>query len=168
MSRAWNGFESTAADVERIRVGVADAAVSADETPLVTSGLGSCVAVALYDDTGLGGLLHAMLPRAPPDVDNPAKYVDSGFEALVNELDRRGVNRGKLSAKLTGGSSMLNLGGDEPIGDTNVEAARLAVREAGVELVATDTGGESGRSISFTPATGIVTIKRVDAVVNTI
>ena len=168
MSRAWNGFESTTADVEGVRVGVADAAVSAGETPLVTSGLGSCVGVALYDDTGLGGLLHAMLPRAPSAVDNPAKYVDSGFEALVDELERRGANRGKLSAKLAGGSSMLNLGGDEPIGDTNVNAARRAVSEAGIELVAADTGGDSGRSISFTPATGIMTIKRVDAAVKTL
>lgn len=156
------------ADVDRVRVGVADAAVSTGDTPLVTSGLGSCVGIALYDDTGLGGLLHAMLPRAPPAVDNPAKYVDSGFEALVNELERRGANRENLSAKLTGGSSMLNLGGDEPIGDTNVNAARGAVSEAGVELVAADTGGDSGRSISFTPATGIVTIKRVDAAVRTL
>ncbi|WP_162993941.1 hypothetical protein [Halalkalicoccus subterraneus] len=33
------------------------------ECPLSTSGLGSCVAVAIDEPGGIGGLLHATLPR---------------------------------------------------------------------------------------------------------
>ena len=47
---------------------------------LVAYGLGSCVAVCLYDPViKVGGMLHALLP-SPPNGDsqpkNPAKFVD--------------------------------------------------------------------------------------------
>lgn len=146
----------------RVRVGVADAAVSDDDTLLVTSGLGSCVGVAIYDENGTGGLLHAMLPAAPADVDNPSKYVDSGISAMVAELESGRARRNRLAAKLTGGSSMLDLG-EVPIGDKNVSAARRHLEEMDIELVAEETGGGSGRSVSFHPGSGRLTIKRVNA-----
>jgi len=138
-------------------------AVTDQERPLVTSGLGSCVAVAIHDGHGVGGLLHAMLPERPTPEDPPAKYVDSGIETLAAELHSLGADRNGLTAKLTGGSSMLDLGPDEPVGDKNVTAARESLSEQGIELVSEDTGGNSGRSVSFHPATGALSIERVNA-----
>jgi len=148
---------------ERIRVGVADMAVTDSEGPLVTSGLGSCVAVAIHDGRGVGGLLHAMLPESTNPADPPAKYVDAGIEQLAEELAGLGADRSGLRAKLTGGSSMLDLGSEEPIGEKNVAAARETLSEHGIELVSEDTGGNSGRSVSFHPATGALSIERVNA-----
>lgn len=152
-----------APDGDRIRVGVADAAVTDENRTIVTSGLGSCVGIALYDDDGVGGLLHAMLPDAPETNDNAAKYVDSGIEAVLEEMEALGADRRHVRAKLTGGSSMLDLGDDKPVGEKNVEAAVEVLREAGIELVADETGGDSGRSVSFDPETGVLQIKRVEA-----
>ncbi|APE95888.1 chemotaxis protein CheD [Halodesulfurarchaeum formicicum] len=148
---------------ERIRVGVADMAVTDEPRLIVTSGLGSCVAVAIHDGDGIGGLLHAMLPTVPAADEPTPKYVDSGIELLTAELAALGAGPEELTAKLTGGSSMLDIGSDEPIGDTNVSAARTALTEAGIDLAAEETGGSSGRSVSFHPATGALTIERVDA-----
>ena len=156
------------AEADRVRVGVADAAVGDGTSVIVTSGLGSCVGIALYDGNGVGGLLHAMLPEAPPDVENPWKYVDSGVETLLEEMDRRGADGRSIEAKITGGSSMLDLGGEEPVGDKNVRAAKRELHDAGIDLVADETGGDSGRSVSFHPGTGVLTIKRVDAAVKEI
>lgn len=153
----------TPAADDRIRVGVADAAVTDEPRELVTSGLGSCVGIALYDGSGIGGLLHAMLPEAPDDGGNLAKYVDSGIEHVLGEMDGLGANRHRIKAKLTGGSSMLDLGDDKPVGDKNVEAAIEVLEAEGIELVADETGGGSGRSVSFDPETGVMQIKRVDA-----
>lgn len=169
MSLTWSGSEQMNPGPEdRIRVGVADAAATDDDSTIVTSGLGSCVGIALYDQNGVGGLLHAMLPAAPEDLDNPTKYVDSGIETLLSEMEDLGADREEVRAKLTGGSSMLDLGDDKPVGDKNVEAAISVLADSGIELVADETGGDSGRSVSFNPETGVLRIKRVDAEVEDI
>ena len=148
---------------ERIRVGVADMAVTADGHDLLTSGLGSCVAVAVHDGNGIGGLLHAMLPEAPDDVVSKAKYVDSGIEAMKADLADLGADTDTLQAKMAGGSSMLDLGNDEPVGDKNVAATKETLADASIKLVDDDTGGSSGRSVTFHPPSGVMRIERVNA-----
>jgi len=148
---------------ERIRVGVADMAVTDESRPLVTSGLGSCVAVVIHDERGVGGLLHAMLPEAPETVDNPAKYVDSGISQMVTELTRLGGDPNAFVAKVAGGSSMLDLGNGAPVGEKNAAATTAVLEAVDIDLVAEDTGGNAGRSVSFHPATGTMTIQRVNA-----
>ena len=147
-----------------VRVGVADWRVADDDTLLVTSGLGSCVAVAVHDvDEGVGGLLHAMLPEADGPVENPAKYVDSGLDEMLSAMVRLGASPANLTAKLAGGSAMLDLSIGDGVGARNVAAAERALADADVELLASETGGDNGRSVSFSPASGDVTIDRVDA-----
>lgn len=152
----------------RVRVGVAEWRTLDGAGTLVTSGLGSCVAVSVYDPgSDAGGLLHAMLPAAPDPansvVDTPGKYVDSGFGELLGDLERRGADRSALKAKLVGGSSMLDISVGEAVGERNVEAAERALDDADVPLVAAETGGNAGRSVAFCPASGDVTVERVDA-----
>jgi len=153
-----------------IRVGVADWRVTDDDDSLlVTSGLGSCVAVAVYDpDVGVGGLLHAMLPEADGPVENPAKYVDSGLDEMLSAMVRLGAGPENLAAKLAGGSTMLDLSVGDSVGARNVAAAERALADAGIELLDAETGGDSGRSVSFSPTSGDVTIDRVDAEVHVI
>ena len=152
-----------------VRVGVADWRVAANGSALVTSGLGSCVAVAVYDPAeGIGGLLHAMLPEAPAPVDTPAKYVDSGLDGMLGAMFRRGASPDNLAAKLAGGSSMLDISVGDAVGQRNVDAAHRVLDEADVQLVAAETGGNNGRSVSFSPASGEVTINRVDSEVEVI
>lgn len=124
--------------------------------------------IALYDGSGVGGLLHAMLPEAPETIDKPAKYVDSGVDLLVDRMTDLGAKQTSLKGKLTGGSSMLDLGGETPVGEKNVEAAMKRLEAANVEVVAEETGGNIGRSVAFTPATGHLRVKRVDEEVHEI
>ena len=150
-------------DEPRVRVGVADWRVHDGQGTLATSGLGSCVAIAVYEpDSGVGGLLHAMLPAAPDAAATPAKYVDSGLRELLDGLEHRGADREAVRAKLAGGSSMLDISVGEAVGERNIEAAKRALDDADVPLVAAETGGSAGRSVSFCPVDGDVTIDRVD------
>ncbi len=49
---------------ETVRVKVADYVVRQGATVISTIGLGSCVAIALYDpDSRVGGLAHILLPN---------------------------------------------------------------------------------------------------------
>lgn len=156
-------------EAQPVRVSVADWRVATNGETLVTSGLGSCVAVAIHDEEqGVGGLLHAMLPEAPSPAAKPAKYVDSGVAAMLEALEAEGASRESLTAKLAGGSSMLDLSVGDAVGERNVEAALTTLDAASVPTVATETGGESGRSISFCPATGELTIEKVDTEVQVI
>lgn len=153
----------------QVRVSVADWRIADGDAVLLTSGLGSCVAVSVWDaDADVGALLHAMLPAAPSPVATPAKYVDAGLDGMLAALYRRGASPDSVAAKVVGGSSMLDISVGDAIGERNVEAAERALDEAGVPLVAAETGGTSGRSVTFCPASGDVTIDRVDGEVDVI
>ena len=138
-----------------IRVKVADCAVGRDEQTLITIGLGSCVAIALYDPkTRIGGLAHTLLPNESMarDRSNPAKFPASAVATLLAEMTRLGADVRRVSAKLIGGASMFaNLlpAGGINIGDRNVAAAREALARNGVSVVAEDVGSDHGRSVHF-------------------
>lgn len=150
-------------DAAPIRVGIADYGVS-DCAPIATSGLGSCLGVALYDSSSnLGGLLHPMLPYRPEGDDrSPATYVDSGIAAILDTMERQGAARPRIVAKLAGGAAVLELTANEPIGTRNIEAARSILNRIGIEIVDEDVGGSCGRTVTLDPHTGEFEVKRAN------
>ena len=151
-----------------IRVKVADYAVGGvtrDEQTLTTIGLGSCVAIILYDATArVGGLAHVLLPSESMarDRSNPAKFPASAIALMLSEMTRLGADTRRVSAKLVGGASMFaNLmpAGGINIGERNVAAARQALAECGVPVVAEDIGSDHGRSVQFNLVDGRVEVR---------
>ena len=138
-----------------IRVKVAECAVGRDEQTLITIGLGSCVAIVLYDSTvRVGGLAHTLLPdeTMARDRTNPAKFPASAVTLLLAEMTRLGADAKRMRAKLVGGASMFaNLlpAGGINIGERNVAAARQALARNGISIVAEDVGSDHGRSVHF-------------------
>lgn len=138
-----------------IRVKVAECAVGRDDQTLITIGLGSCVAIVLYDEAvRVGGLAHTLLPEESMarDRSNPAKFPASAVALLLAEMTRLGADQRRMRAKLIGGASMFaNLipAGGITIGDRNISAARQVLREIGVPIVAEDVGSDHGRSVHF-------------------
>lgn len=132
------------------------------EGVISTSGLGSCVAVAVYAPDGPGGLVHAMLPRATDTPgSNPAKCVDSGIETLHAALMDAGARPAELVAKLAGGSAMLDLTGPS-IGERNVAVAVETLTDLGVAVLAEDVGGDRGRSVRFSVPDGTLRVRSAD------
>jgi chemotaxis protein CheD len=136
-------------------VKVAECAVGRDEQTLITIGLGSCVAILLYDASArVGGLAHTLLPdeSMARDRSKPAKFPASAVTLLLAEMTRLGADIKRMSAKLVGGASMFaNLlpAGGINIGDRNVAAARQALARHGVPVVGEDVGSDHGRSVHF-------------------
>ena len=153
-------------EFEVIPVGVAEYALTTDERPLRTSGVGSCVVIALHDErAGVSGLLHFMLPRAESRSarDPPAKYADTGLEAMLAEFEAAGGEPRRAWAKLAGGAKMLEFEAfDRPIGDRNAEAALEVLENHRIPVRGTDVGGDAGRMVTFDPATGELSIKTAD------
>lgn len=154
--KVYTGDTTSESDAEtREKVGIAEYAVASGGATLTTSGLGSCVGIALYDpESGVAGLAHAMLPHADGNADE-AKYADAAVPALLREMRETGANPGRVHAKLAGGSTMFEFSSaDGSIGDRNVAAARQALADERIDVVAEDVGGERGRSLELDAASG--------------
>ena len=144
------------------------AASARPEAMLKTFGLGSCVALVLYDPlTRVGGMVHIALPdsslqagRADGIGGAPGYYADKGVELLFRHVGRlRGTPfAAGLSAAIIGGASVLPNSSRFFIGQRNVEAVRSLLRQRGITLFAEDVGLELSRTVFFAVGTGEVTI----------
>ncbi|MFC4249340.1 chemotaxis protein CheD [Natribaculum luteum] len=147
-----------------VQVGIAELAVTEGDDTLKSYGLGSCLAIALYDpDSGIGGLAHVMLPNgdeAENSDQKPGKYADTAIRALLRRMVERGASYTSVEAKIAGGSDMFEFESfDESVGQRNVEAAIDELEKLGVPLIDEDTGGKHGRTVEFTPASGTLSVQ---------
>ena len=148
-------------------VKVAEWAAERGEGVLVTLGLGSCVAIMLYDaESRAGAMAHVLLPSISlaRDTSNRAKFPETAVPLLIERLKALGADPRRLSAKLAGGASMfsqLATPGTIQMGERNVLAARSALRAAGIPIVREAVGGERGRSVRFHMKDGRVEIRSV-------
>ncbi len=130
---------------------------------LQTSGIGSCVAVIMYDhEAKIGGMAHVLLPASGATHDDvPLRYLDCAIPALIDSLCAKGADRGRLVAKLVGGSHMFSLYGDaqHSIGHRNIEQAHLTLAEYSIPVIAEETGGSVGRNAQFDVETGICSVE---------
>ncbi|THE62840.1 chemotaxis protein CheD [Salinadaptatus halalkaliphilus] len=150
-----------------VKVGISELAVSDGGDTLTSHGLGSCLAIALYDpETEIGGLAHAMLPDGDAMANSdrkPGKYADTAIRALLRRMVERGASYTSVEAKLAGGSDMFEFESfGDGVGHRNVVAARDELEKLGVPIVAEDIGGEHGRTVTFTPGTGELVVKAAD------
>ncbi len=151
---------------ERV-VGMAEWAVDRGDVDLVAVGLGSCVAVALYDpDTRVGGLLHLLLPSPAQgsDPSNAARFAETGIPLLLREVVAAGAKPERLAARLAGGASLFGRpggGGPVAMGDRNVAAARQALARAYVPIAAEAVLGHHGRSVRFHLSDGAIDVGTV-------
>jgi chemotaxis protein CheD len=133
-----------------IRVRVADYAVAATGT-ITTIGLGSCVAITLYDAVvRVGGLAHILLPSETlsRDRSNPAKFPATVVPLLLSEMKQMGARIERIKAKIAGGASMFGqLPGGINIGERNVIAVREVLAGVNVPIVGEDCGSDYGRTV---------------------
>jgi chemotaxis protein CheD len=94
---------------------------------------------------------HYLLPHNKGDVMN-TRYGDDALPRLLKQLHIRGVERGRLVAKVYGGAQMLSNEAD--IGQMNIEFAERFLRESNIPIVDSDLGGASARWIDFHPTSG--------------
>ncbi|MGI9078631.1 MAG: chemotaxis protein CheD [Gemmatimonadaceae bacterium] len=151
--------------MNEIRVKVADFAVAGNGAVIATIGLGSCVAIALFDPLArIGGLAHILLPSVgmSQDRDNRAKFAGTAVPLLIEHMRAVGGRVERMRAKIAGGASMFTTllpASGIQMGERNIRAAREALTSAQVPLISEDVGGNHGRSVYFYLATGDVLVK---------
>jgi len=149
---------------ERITVMQGQALVSGDARAELSTVLGSCVALCLFDpEAHLGGMNHFLL--AEPPASTRGGPVDEYYgtylmELLVNQMMARGARKSRLKAHLYGGANVnRNM---MLIGSANADFARSFIQREGIELLRSDLGGTSARRIDFRPASGQVRCRHVE------
>lgn len=128
----------------------------------VTTVLGSCVAVCLWDPVcRVGGINHYLLPLWNGEGLPTPRYGNVAIDLLVERLLALGCGRGRLTAKLFGGAAMWeNPHGLLSVGERNIDLARRTLERHRIPVVGADVGGEAGRKIIFCSGSGEVLLRR--------
>lgn len=133
------------------------------ERPLSTL-LGSCVAVCLFDSRlKIGGMNHFLLPSSTSGNNADVDMIMNGdysMEVLVNALLNKGAQKARLVAKAFGGGTIVSTI-RMAIGERNAAFAKEWLEREGIPLVASDFNGPWSRKIVFVPQTGDAFCRRI-------
>ncbi|MBQ4408370.1 MAG: chemotaxis protein CheD [Bacteroidales bacterium] len=124
----------------------------------VTTILGSCVAVCLWDRyLGIGGINHYMLPTWNGMELASPKYGNIAIERLTERMLQLGCKKNNLVAKVFGGGEVITVSSSSMhIGERNVMVAEEMLMEQNIPIIGRSTGGKNGRKIIFNTHTGEV------------
>lgn len=153
--------------IDQLALSVQPGAWAVEPERPVSTLLGSCVAVCLFDPLlRVGGLNHFMLPTMRTSGNGDVDSLLSGayaMEALLNALLQRGAKKPRLLAKAFGGGTITNttLSASLTVGMRNAAFAREWLDREGIPLMASDFLGPWSRKVLFVPRTGDAFCRRV-------
>jgi chemotaxis protein CheD len=124
----------------------------------VTTILGTCVAVCLFDaHAKVGGLNHYLLPNRV-GTGAGGRFGASAMELLLDRVQSLGAMKSRLRAKVFGGADG-RAGSAGELGKRNVALAYELLEQAGVPVIAADHGGPSARKLIFQTDDGVAWVK---------
>lgn len=143
---------------------------------ILSTVLGSCIAVCLYDAKNrVGGMNHFMLPQETKHnidrqwelkqeslTDQSLRYGMTSMEKLIAEMQKKGAERSQLKAKVFGGGNVLTrMSAGPSVGDKNIGFTRAYLRSEGIPIDVSDVGKDYGRKIFFLTSQNSVFVKKV-------
>ena len=136
--------------------------ISADPMQ-VTTILGSCVAVCLFDTTKrVGGINHFMLPLGAGRTTSSPRFGDVAMKELLDGVRNAGARLPFLQARVFGGASMFHeIKLAATLGQKNVELALDFLARTGINVIEVDTGGHRGRKLIYRTDEGTVCLKSI-------
>lgn len=146
-----------------IYIGPGEFAVSR-EPVIISTLLGSCISVALFDlDVPAGGLNHFLLPspKSGSVFSESGRYGVHAMELLINGLLKLGVSRRRLRAKVFGGSAMLSYR-EKAVYNVPKMNIQFIFEFLDLEKIPVDSysvGGDLPRKVLFFPHTGKVLMR---------
>ncbi len=128
----------------------------------VTTILGSCVAVCLWDPvTKIGGINHFLLPAFSGQGIASPRFGNIAIKELLDQLAQLGSQKHNLLAKMFGGACVLEAFRQRQhrLGTKNIEIAQELLKSASIPLVGHDVGGQRGRKLIFHTDDGAAWVK---------
>jgi chemotaxis protein CheD len=125
--------------------------------------LGSCVAVCLYDKVeNIGGMNHYLVPLWNENGLQSPKYGNISIPKLIDNMLNIGCMKQNIEAKIFGGGNVIDVTQEEMmIGRKNILIAKEMLREYGIKISAQDVGGNRGRRILMRTDTGKIFLKYI-------
>jgi chemotaxis protein CheD len=135
--------------------------VVANAPAIISTVLGSCVSVCLWDKVlKIGGMNHYLLPGTDQEEAGNANRGITATPLLIRSLLNRNCKIENLEAKVFGGCNSLYRKDDIfRVGERNIYTAFHILGEHHIPIAAHDVGGTSGRKIVFNLATGKVRMR---------
>lgn len=129
----------------------------------VTTVLGSCVSVCLWDSQlAIGGINHYLLPLWNGEGLPSLRYGNIAVRRLIDRVLMLGCERKNLRAKIFGGASMISATNMLfNVGGRNIILAEDMLAEEKIKIIGRDVGGNLGRKIIFNTHTGVVRLKKL-------
>lgn len=139
----------------KIYIAQGEQAVSGDPATVISTILGSCVSVCLWDShAGVGGMNHILVPDGSMSDVSARGVGATAMETLINALMKREATRDHLVAKVFGGASVV--AGLSDIGARNSVFVFDYLENERIPCLSRSVGGTQARQVRFWPASGRV------------
>lgn len=151
----------------QVVVGMSEIQVLKGSGTFCCLGLGSCIGLAVLDPVShVAGMVHIMLPESFPGKPIPqkGKFADTGVPSLLEEVMAAGARKERLVVALAGGAQVFSFGSGTTkldIGARNSVAVNQLLAIHKLKVIAADTGGNLGRTVTFVVETGEIRVKTV-------
>ena len=131
---------------------------------LISTVLGSCVAVSIWDrKREYGGMSHFLYPLVQNPAQATAQYGNVAVKALLRLLLEEGSQKGDLEAQIFGGAHLPEgLKEAVEVSRLNISIGREVLTRNEVAIVSEDVGGTKGRKLIYNTLNNEVVIFRVD------
>jgi chemotaxis protein CheD len=128
----------------------------------ITTVLGTCVAICLWDERlKIGGINHYMLPLWNGEGLASPKYGNIATEKLLEKMLSMGCLKKDLIAKVFGGKNVQIELDSFKIGQKNIDYAYNILQELAIPIKGKSVGGVQGRKLMFHTGTGEVFMKYI-------
>lgn len=142
---------------------------------MISTVLGSCVSVVLYDEVNhVGGINHFMLAKDSKITDDSSeekktedkrlgKFGEYAIDLLIDDLKKKGGVVSNFEAKVFGGGNIFNMPDiDTQVGNVNSKFAFEYLKKLKIPVIKSDVGGVLPRKIFFDPETRKVFMKYIE------
>ncbi len=130
---------------------------------IVTTILGSCVSICLWDPVlRIGGINHYLLALWNGEGLPSPKYGNIAITKLVERILALGSKKQNLKAKVFGGATVIRgSNGFLNVSQRNITLAENILQCERIPVISCDVGGNRGRKIIFNTNSGGVLVKKI-------
>ncbi len=135
-------------------IGIGEMLVTRNKEDIIkTYALGSCVAVMIYDNDCIGGMVHIALPDSSISIEADNKpqgyFADKALPILIEKMKRLGASFKKIWIKIAGGSNSNYKNDNFNIGKRNILAVKKFLWKNGLGIISEETGGKISRTVEL-------------------
>jgi len=141
-----------------VDVQTGEVAINKTDALLRSSGIGSCIVIALLDlENRIGGLAHVMLPDRAPEKDKytETRYAENAIETVLKKMLDAGAIRAHIISCIAGGANVLKRQ-DDTICEANIRSVTALLAEYRIPIKQKSIGGTERRRLLLDSNQGIV------------